>query len=236
MVTKLRPYNPGLGDLVAGWHVIDASDQVLGRLATRVATLLMGKHRPGYVSHLPAGDFVVVTNAAKIKLTGAKAAQKFYVHHNQQPGHRKEVPFGTLHRQRPTAAVVHAVKGMLPKNKLQDVLITRLKVYAGAEHPHSAQVIGAERLVARMAEAARAAATETPKPVPAPRLVAAATAGQAPTATDEKPRPVRRPAAPTIRKPKASPKSAPAADSKPAPVRRPRAPGAKPKAVKPENK
>jgi large subunit ribosomal protein L13 len=235
MVTKLKPYNPGVTDLVAGWHVIDASDQVLGRLATRVATLLMGKHRPGYVPHLPSGDFVVITNASKIKLTGDKAGQKSYVHHNQQPGHRKEVPFATLHSERPTAAIQHAVKGMLPKNKLQDVLITRLKVYAGAEHPHSAQVIGAERLAARTREeAVRTAVIEAPKPVPAPRPIAAAPAV---AAAEEKPRRVRRPAAPTVRKHKTSPGDAgAAAEKKPARVQRPRSPGAKPKTGKAEKK
>jgi len=235
MVTKLKPYNPGEADLVAGWQVIDAADQVLGRLATRVATLLMGKHRPGYVPHLPAGDFVIVTNASKIRLTGNKAGQKFYVHHNQQPGHRKEVPFETLHRKRPTAAIQHAVKGMLPKNKLGDVLLTRLKVYADAEHPHAAQVVGAERHAARMKEeTARTAVMDAPKPAPAPRPAAAPLAV---AAIEDKPRPVRRPKAPTIRKHKGSPEAAgAAAANKPAPVRRPRAPGAKPKAGKAEKK
>lgn len=140
MVQRLKPYNPRESDLERGWHVIDAADKVLGRLASEVAVKLMGKDKPGYAPHLLSGDFVVVTNAAKVKVTGRKADQKVYVRHNQYPGHRKEVPYAkeiTLH---PDRVILHAVRGMLPRTKLGNQMITRLKVYPGPEHPHSAQV------------------------------------------------------------------------------------------------
>jgi large subunit ribosomal protein L13 len=120
--------------------VIDAEGKVLGRLASDIAVKLMGKDRPGYVPHLLAGDFVVVTNAAKVRVTGNKADQIVYVRHNQYPGHRREVPFSKEMTNHPTRVIKHAVRGMLPKNKLGAQMLTRLKVYPGPEHPHSAQV------------------------------------------------------------------------------------------------
>jgi large subunit ribosomal protein L13 len=142
MVTRLRSYNPSQAELTAAWHVIDADGKILGRLATDIAMKLMGKNKPGYVPHLLAGDFVVVTNAAKVKVTGKKADQIVYVRHNQYPGHRKEVPYAKEIANHPTRVIKHAVKGMLPKSKLGTQMLTRLKVYAGPEHPHSAQVLG----------------------------------------------------------------------------------------------
>ena len=153
MVTKLKHYNPGAGELVSDWHVIDADDKVLGRLATEVATLLMGKHRPGYVPHLISGDFVVVTNAARVRVTGKKAEQITYKRHSQHPGNLKEIPFERVMERHPERVIEHAVKGMLPKNKLGSRMYRRLKVYAGAEHPHVAQVIGSERREEREAAA-----------------------------------------------------------------------------------
>jgi large subunit ribosomal protein L13 len=217
MVTKIRPYNPGAGDLVPSWHVIDASDQVLGRIATRVATLIMGKHKPGYVAHLPSGDFVVVTNAAKIRTSGKKAGDKVYLRHNQQPGHLKKVPYRTEMQSHPDRVLQHAVKGMLPKNKLGDRLLTHLKVYAGPEHPHSAQVTGSTRLAEKTAEAARAAAAAPVAIQPTPANVAAVTE----SGTEKKPPRVRKQA------------TAATAEAPKAPViRRPRAPGAKPAPAK----
>jgi large subunit ribosomal protein L13 len=233
MVAKLKPYNPGGADLVANWHVIDAADQVLGRLASRVAMLLMGKNKPTYVPHLPAGDFVVVKNAAKIRITGGKAASKVYVSHTQQPGHRKEVPYLVMLASHPDTVVTHAVKGMLPKNKLGDRLLTRLKVYAGPEHPHAAQVTGTRKLMERMTEQAARAGTVR-EPVRPPVEVAAAPAAAA--VPSEVKKPVRRPKAPTVKQEKTradageetAPKPASAAAGK-KPVRRPRAPGARPR-------
>ena len=145
MITRLKSYNPGQADLRSAWHVIDADGQTLGRLATGVAMKLMGKDKPGYVPHLLSGDFVVVTNAARIKVTGKKADQIVYVRHNQYPGHRREVPYSKEIASHSDRVIKHAVKGMLPKNKLGAQMLTRLKVYAGPEHPHSAQVSGSKQ-------------------------------------------------------------------------------------------
>ncbi|MBI4220424.1 MAG: 50S ribosomal protein L13 [Chloroflexi bacterium] len=142
MVQKLKPYNPSQAALQANWHVIDATDKVLGRLASDVAVRLMGKDKAGYVSHLLSGDFIVVTNAARVRVTGRKADQKVYVRHNQYPGHRKEVPYGKEIALHPARVIRHAVRGMLPRTKLGDQMITRLKIYSGPEHPHAAQVKG----------------------------------------------------------------------------------------------
>ena len=119
--------------------MIDASDVVLGRLAASVATLLRGKHKATYAPHVDTGDFVVVVNASKIALTGSKATDKMAYRHSGRPGGLKSVPYGELLAHDPRKAVERAVWGMLPKNKLSRQLIKKLKVYAGPEHPHSAQ-------------------------------------------------------------------------------------------------
>ena len=151
MVTKIKPYNPRAKDLVADWHVIDASGEVLGRLATRVAWLLMGKHKPGYVRHLSAGDFVVVVNAGKVRTTGNKSQQIVYRRHSQYPGNLKEIPYQRVMETHPTRIIEHAVRGMLPKSKLGDRMYSRLKVYAEETHPHMAQVTGSQRRIERIA-------------------------------------------------------------------------------------
>lgn len=121
------------------WYVIDAADQVLGRLATRVATLLSGKHKPGYAPFLVTGDHVVVINAGKVRLTGQKLDQKVYRWHTGYPGGLKEVSARRLYETRPERLIQEAVLGMLPKNKLRKKLAKRLRIYAGGEHPHAAQ-------------------------------------------------------------------------------------------------
>ena len=121
------------------WHVIDATDQVLGRLATRVATLLSGKHKPGYAPFLIMGDHVVIINADKVKLTGRKLDQKIYYRHTGYVGNLKEVSMRRLFETRPERVIEEAVLGMLPKNKLRKKMAKRLRVYRGAEHPHAAQ-------------------------------------------------------------------------------------------------
>lgn len=145
MVSKLKPYNPSASDLKSDWVVMDAEDQVLGRLTTQISTILMGKHKPGYVPHLLSGDFVVVINAQKVRVTGAKATQKEYTRHSQYPGHLKKIPFARVRERHPERVIQHAVKGMLPKNKLGARMLSRLKVYGGPEHPHEAQVRGSEK-------------------------------------------------------------------------------------------
>lgn len=121
------------------WYIADANGQVLGRLATKVATVLRGKHNPAYSPHLDAGDFVIVINAAQVKLTGKKLTDKVYIRHSGYPGGIRRATAGVLLQKRPTRVVQEAVEGMLPKNRLGRRLATKLKVYAGADHPHGAQ-------------------------------------------------------------------------------------------------
>lgn len=121
------------------WYLIDAADLVLGRLATQVAAILRGKNKPYFTPHLDTGDYVVVINAEKVKLTGNKELQKTYQRYSGYPGGRKEVPFKRMLQERPEEIITHAVKGMLPKNSLGKQIITKLKVYTGNQHPHSAQ-------------------------------------------------------------------------------------------------
>jgi len=121
------------------WHVIDAEGQVLGRLATRVATLLMGKHKPGYTPFLDVGDHVVVINAEKIVLTGNKMNDKMYYRHTGYPGGIKEARARRVMRENPPRIIESAVHGMVPKTKLGRQMLTKLRVYAGSEHPHEAQ-------------------------------------------------------------------------------------------------
>ncbi|MCC6680555.1 MAG: 50S ribosomal protein L13 [Phycisphaeraceae bacterium] len=121
------------------WLHVDATDQVLGRLAVRLATLLMGKHKPTYTPHCDVGDFVVVTNAAKVRLTGDKANQKFYKTFSGHPSGLKQTSYAKMLVDKPELLLEQAVRRMLPKNKLADSQINKLKIYAGSEHPHSAQ-------------------------------------------------------------------------------------------------
>ena len=135
----MSTYSPKPGEITRAWHVIDAEDVVLGRLAVTAATLLRGKHKPQFAPHVDAGDFVIVINASKIALTGNKAHDKLAIRHSGRPGGLKSVPYGELLANDPRKAVERAVWGMLPKNKLSHQLISKLKVYAGPEHPHAAQ-------------------------------------------------------------------------------------------------
>ncbi|MEV0645174.1 50S ribosomal protein L13 [Phytomonospora sp. NPDC050363] len=132
-------YSPKPGDITREWHVIDATDVVLGRLATHVATLLRGKHKPTFAPHMDTGDFVIIVNAGKVALTGNKRDQKIAYRHSGYPGGLKRTKYSELLDKKPERAVTLAVKGMLPHNKLGAQQLTKLKVYAGAEHPHDAQ-------------------------------------------------------------------------------------------------
>jgi large subunit ribosomal protein L13 len=127
------------GQLDQKWRLVDADGRVLGRLATQLATVLMGKHRPEYTPHVAMGDFVVVVNAEKVKLTGRKAQTKEYDRYSYYPGGRKVVPIGTMMQRHPERVIQLAVRRMLPKNKLGRQMLKRLKVYAGPDHPHQAQ-------------------------------------------------------------------------------------------------
>lgn len=139
MVSHVSTYSPKPGEITRNWHVIDASDVVLGRLAVTAATLLRGKHKPTFAPHVDQGDFVVVVNANKIALSGNKRTTKMAYRHSGKPGGLRAVPYGELLAKDPRKAVELAVWGMLPKNKLSRQLISKLKVYAGPEHPHAAQ-------------------------------------------------------------------------------------------------
>ena len=135
----MRTYSPKPGDVNREWHVIDATDVVLGRLASQVAVLLRGKHKPIFAPHVDTGDFVIVINAEKIALTGQKLQQKMDYRHSGFPGGLRATSYVELLATNPRRAIEKAVKGMLPHNKLSDAQITKLKVYAGDVHPHSAQ-------------------------------------------------------------------------------------------------
>jgi len=135
----VRTYSPKPGDVNREWHVIDATDVVLGRLASQVAVLLRGKHKPIFAPHVDTGDFVIVINAEKIALTGQKREQKMDYRHSGFPGGLRATNYVELLETNPRRAIEKAVKGMLPHNKLSDAQITKLKVYAGDVHPHAAQ-------------------------------------------------------------------------------------------------
>jgi large subunit ribosomal protein L13 len=135
----VRTYSPKPGEIERQWHVIDASDVVLGRLATHAATLLRGKHKPVFAPHVDTGDFVIVINAGKVALTGNKRQNKFAYRHSGYPGGLTAVSYEDMLTKRPERAIELAVRGMLPHNRLGRQLIKKLKVYAGADHPHAAQ-------------------------------------------------------------------------------------------------
>lgn len=135
----MSTYNPKPGEITRTWHVIDASDVVLGRLAVTAATLLRGKHKATFASHVDTGDFVVIVNASKVALSGSKRTTKMAYRHSGRPGGLRAVPYGELLDHDPRKAVERAVWGMLPKNKLSRAQLSKLKVYSGPEHPHSAQ-------------------------------------------------------------------------------------------------
>jgi large subunit ribosomal protein L13 len=137
--SAVRTYSPKPGDANPVWHVIDASDVVLGRLATQAAALLRGKHKPTFAPHMDMGDFVIIINADKVALSGSKLKQKFDYRHSGRPGGLSATPYSDLMANNPRRAVEKAVKGMLPHNKLGRQQIKKLKVYAGTEHPHEAQ-------------------------------------------------------------------------------------------------
>jgi large subunit ribosomal protein L13 len=135
----VRTFSPKDSDITRQWHVIDATDVVLGRLASHVAVLLRGKHKPIFAPHVDTGDFVIVVNADKIALSGAKLEDKRAYRHSGYPGGLRSVSYGELMEKHPERAVEKAVRGMLPKNTLGRKSLTKLKVYAGPDHPHQAQ-------------------------------------------------------------------------------------------------
>ena len=135
----MKTYSTKASDIKREWHVIDASDKVLGKLATQVAGLLMGKHKPIFSRHLDTGDFVVVINADKVRVTGNKARQKLYYRHSGYPGGLKGISLEKMMQTNPTRVIEHAVKGMLPHTRLGASMMKKLRVYVGDTHPHQAQ-------------------------------------------------------------------------------------------------
>ena len=135
----MRTYSPKPSDIERKWYVIDATDIVLGRLASQVAVLLRGKHKPTYAPHMDMGDHVIVINAEKVALTGSKRENKMAYHHSGFPGGLRAVNYAELLETHPERAIEKAVQGMLPKNRLARQQIQKLKVYAGPEHPHASQ-------------------------------------------------------------------------------------------------
>jgi large subunit ribosomal protein L13 len=137
---EMKTYSVKKGEIERTWYVVDARDQVLGRLATRVARVLRGKHKPTYSPHMDVGDYVIVVNARDVRLTGKKADTKRYFRHSGFMGGEKLVPFKRMISRRPEWVIERAVKGMLPKNTLGRQMAKKLRVYAGPDHPHEAQL------------------------------------------------------------------------------------------------
>lgn len=136
----MKTYSTKTSEIKREWHVIDASDEVLGRMATRAAGLLMGKHKAMFCRHIDTGDFVVIINAAKVRTTGNKLKQKMYYSHSGYPGGLKAINLEAMLRKDPSKVIAHAVKGMLPHNRLEASMMKRLRVYSGDEHPHLGQL------------------------------------------------------------------------------------------------
>jgi large subunit ribosomal protein L13 len=135
----MTTYTAKVGEIENRWVVVDAQGKVLGRLAAQIAVRLRGKHKPEYTPHVDTGDYVVVLNAAKLRVTGRKAERKIYYRHSGFPGGIKQTNFAKLHAAKPERVLARAVKGMLPKGPLGYAMIRKLKIYAGGSHPHSAQ-------------------------------------------------------------------------------------------------
>jgi large subunit ribosomal protein L13 len=135
----MKTFSAKLSDIERNWYIVDANDKVLGRLASAIAMVLRGKNKPIFTPHMDTGDFVIVINAEKVKLTGNKLNDKKYYSHSGYPGGLKETTAGKLLKEKPERVLISAVRGMLPKNTLGRQLIKKLKIYAGPEHPHTAQ-------------------------------------------------------------------------------------------------
>lgn len=135
----MRTYQPKAKEIKRGWHLVDAKGQVLGRIATQIAIFLSGKHKASYSTQTDMGDFVVVVNAEKVRLTGKKTEQKEYISHSGYPGGLKRVSFSKMHTEHPERIIEHAVSGMLPDNKLKAARMTRLNVVVGDRNPYEAK-------------------------------------------------------------------------------------------------
>ena len=135
----MKTLTPSPSDITQAWYVVDATGQPLGRLSTKIATILRGKNKPYFATNLDTGDYVVVINADKVRLTGNKESQKEYIHHTGYLGHLRRKPFATVKEKNPTRILTEAVAGMIPRNKLKKFVMAKLHVYAGSDHPHAGQ-------------------------------------------------------------------------------------------------
>ena len=135
----MKTLTPKPGEITQAWYLVDATGMTLGRLSTRVASILAGKNKPYYVPNIDCGDYVVIINAETVRLTGLKTMQKVYQTYSGYPSGRKEIPFAKVLEEHPERVIAHAVKGMLPKTTLGNAMFKKLKVYAGTEHPHTAK-------------------------------------------------------------------------------------------------
>jgi large subunit ribosomal protein L13 len=135
----MTTYTAKAHEVQHGWYLVNAQDKVLGRLATQIASRLRGKHKPEYTPHVDTGDFIVVVNASKLRVTGRKAQNKMYYRHSGQPGQMKQTTFEKLQAKKPQLVLQLAVKGMLPKGPLGYAMLKKLKIYGGEKHPHTAQ-------------------------------------------------------------------------------------------------
>ena len=151
MPTAQKTYSPKASEVTHGWRLVDAQGKTLGRLATQIATYLRGKHLPTFSEHMDLGDFVVVINASRIRLTGNKAQQRMYFRHSTYPGGLKSVALGEVLARHPERVIKHTVRGMLPQNALGRKMLRKLKIYAGSQHPHAAQFRAWERQQQRTA-------------------------------------------------------------------------------------
>jgi large subunit ribosomal protein L13 len=226
----MKTYSAKPSEIERRWYVVDASDQVLGRLSTRIATVLRGKHKATFTPHIDTGDFVIVVNAEKVKLTGAKLEKKMYRRHSGYPGGLKELWYGKLLETHPERAIERAVKGMLPKGTLGRQQLRKLKVYAGPNHPHGAQkpellVItnvgvesGGPEPVTQPAKAppAKAEPAKAKAPAEAPKAAAPAPGETAPEPVEAAPEPVEATSEAPAEEPTAA--EAPAEDTSDAPV------------------
>lgn len=135
----MKTYSPKASEIQRDWYIVDAENQTLGRISTQIASVLKGKHKPVYATHMDMGDYVVVVNAEKVRVTGNKETQKLYYRHSQFPGGFRSTPLRDQLKKHPTRPLEHAVRNMLPKNALGDAMFKKLKIYAGPDHPHTAQ-------------------------------------------------------------------------------------------------
>jgi large subunit ribosomal protein L13 len=163
MAKTMKTYSMKASEVHKDWVVVDATGQTLGRLASRVAAVLQGKHKPTYSPNMDMGDFVIVTNAQHVKVTGAKLDDKIYVRHTGYVGGLKETPLRDMLQKNPQRVIEMAVRGMLPRNNLAKHVLRHLKVYPGAEHPHEAQVNGSKNTAEAIPALAGMAAAKTEK-------------------------------------------------------------------------